>query len=32
MSVIVGLIGAVGFWYDVTKMPAGPQRQAKPPV
>jgi dienelactone hydrolase len=29
VSVVVGLIGAVDFWYDVTKTPPGPQQQAK---
>ena len=29
ISVIVGLIGAVDFWYDVTKTPPGPEQDAK---
>jgi dienelactone hydrolase len=29
ISVVVGLIGAVDFWYDVTKTPPGPEQQAK---
>jgi dienelactone hydrolase len=29
ISVVAGLIGAVDFWYDVTKTPPGPQQQAK---
>jgi dienelactone hydrolase len=29
ISVVVGLIGAVDFWYDVTKTPPGPEQDAK---
>jgi uncharacterized protein len=29
ISVVVGLIGAVDFWYDVTKTPPGPDQDAK---
>jgi dienelactone hydrolase len=29
ISVIVGFIGAVDFWYDVTKTPPGPDQDAK---
>jgi dienelactone hydrolase len=29
ISVIVGLIGAVDFWYDVTKTPPGKEQDAK---
>jgi dienelactone hydrolase len=29
ISVVVGLIGAVDFWYDVTKTPPGPEQQTK---
>jgi len=29
ISVVVGFIGAVDFWYDVTKMPPGPDQDAK---
>jgi dienelactone hydrolase len=29
VSVVVGFIGAVDFWYDVTKMPAGKEQEAK---
>lgn len=29
ISVIAGLIGAVDFWYDVTKTPPGPDQDAK---
>jgi pimeloyl-ACP methyl ester carboxylesterase len=29
ISVVVGLIGAVDFWYDVTKTPPGPGQDAK---
>jgi dienelactone hydrolase len=29
VSVVVGLIGAVDFWYDVTKTPPGPEQDAK---
>jgi dienelactone hydrolase len=29
ISVVVGLIGAVDFWYDVTKTPPGPGQEAK---
>jgi dienelactone hydrolase len=29
ISVVVGLIGAVDFWYDVTKTPPGPQQESK---
>jgi dienelactone hydrolase len=29
ISVVVGMIGAVDFWYDVTKTAPGPQQQAK---
>jgi hypothetical protein len=29
ISVVVGLIGAVDFWYDVTKMPPGKDQDAK---
>jgi dienelactone hydrolase len=29
ISVVVGLIGAVDFWYDVTKTPPGPAQDAK---
>lgn len=29
ISVVVGLIGAVDFWYDVTKTPAGAEQDAK---
>jgi hypothetical protein len=29
VSVVVGLIGAVDFWYDVTKTPPGKDQDAK---
>src|SRR5438876_26799 len=29
ISVVVGLIGAVDFWYDVTKTPPGKEQDAK---
>jgi dienelactone hydrolase len=29
ISVVVGLIGAVDFWYDVTKTPPGPDQDAR---
>jgi dienelactone hydrolase len=29
ISVVVGLIGAVDFWYDVTKTPPGPEQDAR---
>src|SRR5215471_18058410 len=29
ISVVVGFIGAVDFWYDVTKTPPGPEQDAK---
>jgi len=29
ISVVAGLIGAVDFWYDVTKTPPGPGQDAK---
>jgi hypothetical protein len=29
VSVVVGLIGAVDFWYDVTKTPPGPDQDAR---
>jgi hypothetical protein len=29
ISVVVGLIGAVDFWYDVTKTSPGPDQDAK---
>jgi uncharacterized protein len=29
ISAVVGLIGAVDFWYDVTKTPPGPEQDAK---
>ena len=29
ISVVVGLIGAVDFWYDVTKTAPGPEQDAK---
>jgi dienelactone hydrolase len=29
ISVVVSLIGAVDFWYDVTKTPPGPEQDAK---
>ena len=29
ISVIVGMIGAVDFWYDVTKTPPGKEQDAK---
>src|SRR5205085_2582491 len=29
ISVVVGMIGAVDFWYDVTKTPPGPDQDAK---
>ena len=29
MQVVVGMIGAVDFWYDMTKTAPGPQQDAK---
>ncbi len=29
ITVVVGLIGAVDFWYDMTKTPPGPEQNAK---